>query len=596
MTLATALVVILAAGIASQVLAARLRIPAIVMLIAVGLILGPVTGIITIPVAPDVVSEVVGLGVAVILFEGAMGLKLPELRRVGPGVRRLTIFGPPVAFVLGTAAARYAGGFSLETSLLLGAILVVTGPTVIVPMLRQANLKRDTASLLRWEGIVNDPIGVLLATIMFQIVSLSDAGNGDIARGFGLAIAMAIVIGGGVGWLTAKTFQRGWIPSHLKAPTLLALVLVTYTLTNTVQDEAGLLVVTAMGIVVGNAVLSDKEALLSFKENLTVVLLSALFIIIPAELSVDDIRLLDWRVLVFALVLMFVVRPVTVLLVTIGSGMDRPDRLLMAWIAPRGIVAAATAGVFGPALVDAGFEDGRMLLPTVFFVILVTVLVHSLTLKPWARRLGLLAGIKNGLLVVGGSAWAASLGAKLRENKVEALIADSAYEKLQPARMDGVPTYFGDVLSDAAEEDMDLSQLSFILAASDNDYYNALVARELGREFEYHRTFQLATHAESEHRGRRLGFANRGSFAFDGLADFPSMARRYDEGWRFHVTKAGKDFPRESFERALDEAGAVPIGAIDDQGLLRIWAPDQPFRPRRDSRVIYFAPQHLSLS
>ena len=225
-----------------------------------------------------------------------MSLKVSELRKVGHGVGRLTMLGPPLAFVLGTAAAYFVGGFTIQTALVLGAILVVTGPTVIIPMLRQANLKRDTASLLKWEGIVNDPIGVLLATIMFQIVAFNERGQGDVLRGFGLAIAMAVVIGGGVGWITAKAFQRGWIPSHLKSPVLLALVLVVFEIANAVQDEAGLLVVTAMGVVVGNAVLSDREALVAFKESLTVVLLSALFIIIPAELSIDDIKLLNWRV------------------------------------------------------------------------------------------------------------------------------------------------------------------------------------------------------------------------------------------------------------------------------------------------------------
>ena len=596
MSLATALVVILAAGLASQVVASLLRIPAIVVLICVGLVLGPFTQIITIPVPPEVVSEVVGLGVAVILFEGAMGLKVSDLRSVGHGVGRLTLLGPPVAFGLGTLAAYYVGGFSLQTALVLGAILVVTGPTVIIPMLRQANLKRDAASLLKWEGIVNDPIGVLLATIMFQIVSLSDLGHGDLAKGFSLALLMAVILGGGVGWLTAKAFQRGWIPTHLKAPTLLALVLVVFTVANVVQDEAGLLVVTAMGVTVGNAVLSDREMLLSFKEGLTVVLLSALFIIIPAELSLADIKLLDWRVALFVVALMFVVRPVTVLLVTTKSGIPRNERLLMAWIAPRGIVAAATAGVFGPAMVEAGFPDGRLLLPTVFFVILVTVVVHSVTLRPWARRLDLLAGTKNGLLIVGGSEWGAALAAKLRENHVAALVADSAYEKLKPARMESVPSYFGEVLSDSAEDEMDVAQLSFVLAASDNDYYNALAARELGRQFEYHRTFQLATHAESGNERRRLGFGSRGSFAFDGTIDFPTMARRYDEGWRFHVTKAGREFPRDKFEAALAEVGAVPIGAIDLEGQLRLWSPDQPFRPKRDSRVMYFAPQRITLT
>jgi CPA1 family monovalent cation:H+ antiporter len=243
----------------------------------------------------------------------------------------------------------------------------------------------------------------------------------------------------------------------------------------------------------------------------------------------------------------------------------------------------------------AGFEDGRMLLPTVFFVILVTVLVHSLTLRPWARRLDLLAGVKNGLLIVGGSAWAASLAAKLRDNAVETLIADNAYSKLRAARMDSVPTYFGEVLADDADEELDLSRLSYVLAASDNDYYNALVARELGREFEYHRTFQLATHAESRNSARRLGFGSRGSFAFDGVVDFPTLAQHHEDGWQFHVTKAGREFPRERFMTAAAEAGAVPIGAIDEQGLVRLFSPDQPFRPRPGGRVIYFAPERIAL-
>lgn len=595
MTVATALVVILTAGLASQVLAARLRIPAIVVLITAGLLLGPITGIITIPAPPDVVSEVVGLGVAVILFEGAMSLKVTELRRVGRGVGRLTILGPPVAFALGTLAAFYVGGFSVQSSLVLAAILVVTGPTVIIPMLRQANLKRDAASLLKWEGIVNDPIGVLLATLLFQIVALSGAGSGALAKGFAIAIVMAVVLGGGVGWLTAKAFQRGWVPSHLKAPTLLALVLVVFTLANLAQDEAGLLVVTAMGVVIGNAVLSDREALVSFKESLTVVLLSALFIIIPAELALEDIRLLDWRVFAFIAVLMFVVRPATILLVTLRSPIPREERLLLAWIAPRGIVAAATAGVFGPAMVDAGFEDGRMLLPTVFAVILVTVVAHSTTLKPLAGRLGLLAGVKNGLLIVGGSAWAAALAAKLRSHSVEALVADGSYDKLRPARMESVPTYFGEVLSESAEEDLDLSRMSYVLAAGDNDYYNALVARELGREFEYHRTFQVATHGESHDHRRRLGFTSRGSFAFDGEIDHPTFALRYGEGWQFHVAKGGPEFPRERFRRAIARVGAVPIGAIDADGMLRLWSPDQPFRAGKGSKVIYFAPERIVL-
>lgn len=591
MTAATTLVVVLVAGLACQVIAARLRFPAIVVLIATGLTLGPLTGLISIPLPPETISALVGLGVAIILFEGAMTLRLGELRRVGSGVRRLTLVGPLIAAVLGTGAAYFVGGMSLPTSCVVGAILVVTGPTVIVPLLRQANLRRDTAALFKWEGIVVDPIGVLLATVVFQYFAISRGAPGSHAGSLILALAAAALIGAGVGYATGVTYRRGWVPTHLKSPLLLALVLLVFSMANLLQDEAGLLAVTVMGVVIGNMTLADREALTAFKEGLTVLLLSMLFIIIPATLTPADLALIDWRIALFVVVLMVLVRPLTIAIATWRSGIPRNDRIALGWIAPRGIVAAATAGVFGPAMVEAGYTDGNLLVPTVFLVIIVTVVVHSLTLGPLARRLKLTSGARNGLLIVGGSAWSVALATRLQQWGINVTIADSAYDRLQRARMAGVPTYFGEVLSEEAEDELDTSRLSYVLAATDNDYYNALVARTLGREFEYHRSFQVAAPGSSGSLKRRLAFDNRGSYAFGDDATLFTLETHLAEGWAFHSARLTPEFGREALLARVRESspGAVFIGVIDPQGTFRIYAPDQPLRPGLGARVIYFA-------
>ena len=303
MQMATVLLIILVSGLASQWLAAQIRLPAIVVLIAVGLLLGPVTGTIDLQLPAVELTEMIGLGVAIILFEGGMDLKTSEFRREGHGIGRLTLLAPPMAWLLGGLAAHYVAGLSWPVSWVLGAILVVTGPTVILPLLRQARLNKDSASLLKWEGIVNDPVGVLLAVLTFQYFTLSHGGWAQVALGMGSAIAAALVFGGLGGWVTGWLYRRGSIPTHLKAPMLLVLVLVCYWASNRIQHEAGLLSVTLMGLVIGNMKLVERETLRRFQENLTVVLLSVLFIVIPSQLDVAQLAQIDWRVGLFVLVL-----------------------------------------------------------------------------------------------------------------------------------------------------------------------------------------------------------------------------------------------------------------------------------------------------
>ncbi|WP_062519039.1 cation:proton antiporter [Demequina silvatica] len=590
MNIAASVVLVLVAGLASQLLAARLRIPAIVVLIAVGLTLGPFTGWVTVDLEPDELSELIGLGVAVILFEGGMSLRFSEFRRVGRGIGRLTIFGPPVAMALTAGAAHWVGDFDWPVSLVLGAILVVTGPTVIAPLLRQAGLRRDSAALLKWEGIVNDPIGVTLAFLTFQLFALSDDGAASVLGGLMFAIIVGGGMGAGVGLLMGVAFRRGWVPGHLKSPLLLVAVLLVAGLGNRMQDETGLLAVTAMGLVLGNMRLAEREQLLHFKEGLTVVLVSSLFIVIPATLTAEDLRELDLRIVAFVLVLMFVVRPITIALVTLRSDVPKPDRILLGWIAPRGIVAAATAGSFGPAMEAAGYPDGAQLVPTVFLVIIVTVVAHGFTLAPLARRLGLTMGPRNGLLLVGASRFGLELAEALRRLGVRTTIADGRYQSLQPARMAGVPTYFGEVLSEHADETLEEAGVSHVLAATDNDYYNALVARSLGTEYGFHRSFQVAP-AEGTGERRALTFERRASYAFDGSTDLAGLDAHVADGWRIHATHLTREYGRRELAQRLGgDADVIPLGTVDPAGALRLISPDQRFIPPKGSTVLYLGP------
>jgi CPA1 family monovalent cation:H+ antiporter len=590
---ATLLLFILVVGLASQWLAWRVKLPSIVILITAGFVLGPVTGIIQLAMTPEQLSGLIGLGVAIILFEGAMELKLNELKKVGHGIGRLTVVGPPLAWLLGAGAAHYIAGLSWPVAWVLGAILVVTGPTVIGPLIRQARLNKESASLLKWEGIANDPIGVLLAVLTFQYFTVAGGEFSETLVSLGTAVLAAGLTGGLGGWLVGLLFRRGAVPEHLKPPVLMVLVLAAYGATDLVQHEAGLLSVTIMGVVIGNMQLIEREALRHFKENLSVILISVLFIVIPSQLGLSQLGLLDWRLLLFVAAVLFLVRPLTIALATIGAPMRREDKLLLAWIAPRGIVAAAAASIFGPALVAGGHPDAERLLPIVFLVIVVTALAHGLSLGPVTRRLKLSAGRANGLLIVGATPWTHALALALKRLEISVLVTDGSYAHLKPLRMDDIRTYYGEILSEHAEDELDTQHLSYVLAATDNDFYNALVCKARGATFGRHRTFQLATHQESRQESKRMALQQRGHAAFDDGEDFNTLHERLDEGWTMQTTRLTESYGLEKMRERLGEQGEdwVLIGGVNPDGLFQLFSEEQPFKAERGWKMLYFAPE-----
>lgn len=593
-----AIVTVAGLGIAAQWLAWRLKLPAIVLLAAVGLIMGPGLGLID-PSADfgDYLRPVVSLCVAIILFEGGLSLQLSELKEAARGVRRLVYLGAPLAWVFSSLCAHYIGGLDWPVSLVFGAIMVVTGPTVIMPLLRQAALNRRTASYLKWEGIVNDPIGALLAVLVFQFFIYTGDGSGwqEVLQGIGLAIFFSLILGGVGGWATARAFREGWVPEYLKSPVLLGLVLVVFAVSDMVQKEAGLLAVTIMGIVVGNMNLPGIGDMKRFKEYITIMLVSVVFVSLTADLDARSLVDIGWRGVALVAAIMLLARPAAIMLATFGAGIELRERALLSWIAPRGIVAAATAGLMGPRLVDAGYS-AEVLLPLVFAIIFATVFFHGLSINWLADRLGLSSRHRDGVLIIGASPWTVALAQVLHDMKINVLLADTSWHNLREARLAGIPVFYGEILSEFAEESVELAHIRTVLAATRNDAYNALVCTALAPEIGQRNVLQLAMGGgEYEEDPKALARPRRGGVAFDSDADFETLWRNLVRGWKFSKTRISENYSYEQF-CADRHSDAMEVLMVDDEGILKFITSEHTAQPEKGDTVVWFAPEKLNKS
>jgi NhaP-type Na+/H+ or K+/H+ antiporter len=390
---------IVALGIGAQWLASRLGIPSILCLLVVGLIAGPVVGLID-PDAllGDLLPPVVSLLVAVILFEGGLNLRVSEVRGVRKVVRRLISVGVLLTWVLTSFAAYFLLGLGVQISALLGAILVVSGPTVVLPLLEHARPAERLNSVLKWEGILVDPIGAILAVLVFQGILAANSGEdpGSLLAGFALTFLAGSLLGAAGGGFLFVVLARGWVPENLRNGVTLATVLVAFAVSDLIRSESGLLAVTIMGMALANQRRVSVEGIVEFKEELRDLFLAILFIVLSARLGLEELAsVATLGTLVFVLVLILLVRPAAVLVSTFRSDLEWSERAFLSWMAPRGIVAASVASVFGLKLADAGISGAEALTPLAFLVILTTVAVYGLTTAPVARRLGVARSRKD---------------------------------------------------------------------------------------------------------------------------------------------------------------------------------------------------------
>lgn len=577
-----------ALGIGSQWLAWRLQMPAIVLMLLAGIIAGPVTGFIN----PEeelghLFRPIIAVAVALILFEGGITLKFKALRDAGPAVKRLVIFGAPLGWLFSTLAVRYGAGLGWEASVIFGGILIVTGPTVVTPLLRQAKLAKRPSEILRWEAIVNDPVGALAAVLAFEAFTfLNGHGTLTITGGHIIGgIVLAIIIGCIAGYGLVHAFRRGYVPEYMKVPVLLALVLIVYAVSDHVLHESGLLAVTVMGVIVGNTNLPSLGEMKRFKEHITVILVSGVFIMLAASMNTEMLARLDWRAGAFVLLVMFIVRPVTVLLALIGTDVPIKEKILVAWIGPRGVVAVAVSGLFGARLVDMGISDGELLAPLAFALVAATVVAHGFTIKPFARILGLTSTAPPGVLLIGASDWIVALGKALQDAEIPVLVADRNWFRLRSARQVGLPVYYGEILSEAAEHSVDLHYYGTLLTASDSDDYNALVCTDFAPEFGRNNVFQIARHIESDNKALPDTLGGR---KFGSSLSFEEFNDRHRAGWVFKCTELSEEYNFEDYK--AHRADSEILAIIRPKSVIIFSSKGVDSKAEPEDRILAFEP------
>ncbi|MCA0850782.1 cation:proton antiporter [Salipiger thiooxidans] len=577
-------------GVGSQWLAWRLRMPAIVLMLAAGLVVGPGLGLLD-PSREfgDLMQPMLAIAVAIILFEGGLTLNFHSLSDAATGVRRLVLIGAPLGWLASSAALHWAAGLSWESSAVFGGIMIVTGPTVIAPLLRQARLRRRPAALLQWEAIVNDPVGALAAVLAFEVVVvLRDATSvGAAITDMVVGIAMAVALGAAGGWGLARAFRNALVPEYMKVPVLFVLLLAVFAVSDSILHESGLLAVTVMGLWIANADLPSYAELRRFKEHATILLVSGVFILLAANMDRSTLLAMNWTTLLFVASVILIARPLPVLVALAFSNIPWRERLLVAFTGPRGVVLVAVAGLFGERLAALGVEDGDRIAMLAFALVAATVVLHGFTLTPLARLLRQRATETPGVMIVGGSRWATALGLALRKLDLPVLVSDPNHAHLRLAREAGLDTFWGDILSEAAEHKLDFVTYDKVIAATDNDAYNTLVATDLAPEFGREHVFQLKRMRQASARHALPATLGGQKIAAD--ETYFEANARLAEGWEFRVTKLSAEFTSEHWRERNPEG--VPVADLGPGGTLRLLGPEDKVKETEGTRLLFLAPK-----
>ena len=573
-------------GVAASWLAWRLRLPSILLLLIFGFIAGPATGFLN-PDAlfGDLLLPIVSLSVAIILFDGGLGLNLAGLRKTGSVVLRLITLGALVTWVAGAAVAYYVVGLEPELALLLGAILIVSGPTVILPILRQLRPSGQVGTVLRWEGIVIDPIGAILAVLVFQAIIAS--GGQVAASTIALGLVRTLLLGGATGVLGAlllvQLLKHYWIPDFLHSVVTLALVIGVFLASNYLQAESGLLAVTVMGIALANQKSVNVRHIAEFKENLGLLITSMLFIILTARLKLSELTEVGAGSVVLLLALVLVARPLAVFLSSFGSRLKWNERLFMSWMAPRGIVAASVSSNFALLLVEEGYAQAAKLVPLTFIIIAGTVIIYGLSAAPTARRLKIAEPDPQGVLMVGAHSWARAIANALHKEGIKVLMVDNNYASVRAARMEGLPVFYGNILSQYTMNEIDLGGIGRALALTSDNAFNSLVVLQLANDLGRSSVFQLPAEGGEDKKATSLHLEGRLLFA--PYATYEFFERSFASGATIKVTKLTEEFNYEAF-REYYGGLVLPLFSIDQNGKMLVFTADNVIKPKTGQKLI----------
>ena len=561
-------------GLGCQWLAWRMKLPAILFLLIAGFIIGPITHIFQ-PneMFGELLFPLISLAVAVILFEGSLTLNLKEIREVNRTVINIVTIGALITWALTSVFTFYLLDFSWPLALLFGSLTVVTGPTVVVPLLRTVRPKSKLANILRWEGILIDPIGALFIVIVYEfIVSSSKMHSLHV---FGLILLIGIVLGGLAGMLLAQILRRRLLPEYLQPFAVLTLVLGVFAVSNALESESGLLAVTVMGMWLANAKDVKIQNILHFKENLTILLISGLFLMLSARMELADFATLGVAAaLLFAAIQLFS-RPIAIFIATIGSSLSVKEKLFIAWVAPRGIVAASISSLFAIKLVEAGVEGASLLVPLTFMVIVGTVVLQSITARPLANTLSLSEPSPKGFLIVGANDVGRTLATALQKYGYRIIITDSNWEYIRKARMQGLETYYGNPISSHAAEYLDLIGIGNLIAVTPDKHFNVVVAKYFMAEFGERRVFFLnGKNKDNEHEKHRLVEEKHGRTLFGDDVSYKKLASLINQGAEIKHTKLTAEFKWQDYVMKYVDGHRLSLFTVDPKGNIHILSND----------------------
>ncbi|MCF6308360.1 MAG: cation:proton antiporter [Flavobacteriaceae bacterium] len=539
-------------GILAQWLAWRIKIPSILPLILIGLIVGPISAEFFTNDGSKWIEPIwngekglfagknlyyfVSLSISIILFEGGLTLRLKEIKNCGPAViTKLITLGSLVTFIGAAIAAHYVFGLTWEISFLFSALIIVTGPTVITPILRNIPLKKDVSAILKWESILIDPIGALVAVLVFEFISVEHGGG--FTQTALIEFGKIILFGATFGFTFAHTLNylinKKFIPKYLLNVFALAAVLGVFVLSDAFAHESGLLAVVVMGMVLGNSNSKYIEELLYFKESLSVLLISILFILLSANMNMDQLLLIfNWNTAILFAVIIFIIRPLGVFLSTLNSGLHLNEKLFISWVGPRGIVAAGIASLFGITLVENGVKNAEFITPLVFMVVLGTVLLNATTARFFAKISGVFLKKSEGILIVGASEVSRLIAKYLQENNRRVVLIDSNHNNVDKAKNIGLEAFTTDIYSDSLEDHIELNDIGFLLSLTGSSDVNKHAIARFKEQFGENGAFRLISNEEKLDTSD-----NPKEGLFSQIDDFTSLSKVVQENPKIHEEK-----------------------------------------------------------
>lgn len=597
-------------GILAQWVAWRFKLPAILPLILIGLLVGPVASLYT-EDGSKLIEPIwngskglfpgeglyyfVSLAIGIILFEGGLTLRHSEISNVGPVITKLITLGSLITFVLGGLSAHWIFDLSWEISFLFSALIIVTGPTVITPILRNIPLKRDVSAVLKWEGILIDPIGALIAVIVYEFISVGEAQDYTLTAmiEFGKILFIGTAFGFTFAHALAFIIRKNWIPHYLSNVVTLSVVLGVFVASDGFAHESGLLAVVIMGLVMGNTNLPNLKELLYFKESLSVLLISILFIVLAANIDIADLELLyTWKTIVLFAVVVFVIRPAGVFLSSINSNLKFREKLFIGWVGPRGIVAAGIASLFGTRLMASGEPGAEYITPLVFWIVLGTVLFNATTARLFAKMVGVFLKKSEGILIIGASISPRLIAEYLQTNSRHVVLIDSNQVNIDKAKRLGLEAIRANIYSDTLTDNIELNDMGYLMALTANSDINKFAIRKFKDEFGENGSFRLV---DSEEMNDPENNPREGLFSHtDDYIKLNETARRYP-----HIHEVAiKD--HEHYEGLIEISKAtdfiIPLFLKDPEGdLIIIPSYSKEFKDITDDYKLVYMGKELEL-